>query len=273
MTMSQTEALPAAVAGKARGARSLAPASYLLWTLSGFVIVLAAWQLAVVIGRYPEVVLPGPWAVAKDIAKRSELLLTHAWVTLREIGIGFSLAVLIGVPIGAAVAFSKRLSQLLMPLMVVSNSVPKVAIAPLFLLWFGYGQLTNVVLAALVAIFPIVINTTLGLTHVEPDLIRLGRVMGGSHARIFWRIRVPAALPSIFAGFKLAITLATIGAIVGEMIAGQAGLGYLAQYASGQLLTVMAFSSIVVMSALGVGLFYLIAWLEFAVVGPNRRVA
>ena len=248
-----------------------AAGSQVSWTLTGFVIMLAAWQAVVILGHYPEVVLPGPWSVAAGIAKDRALLLTHALVTLREIGIGFALAVLIGVPIGAAVAFSKKLSRLLMPLMVVSNSIPKVAIAPLFLLWFGYGQITNIVLAVLVAIFPIVINTTLGLTHLDPDLIRLGRIMGGSPIRIFWRIRVPAALPSIFAGLKLAITLATIGAIVGEMIAGQAGLGYLAQYASGQLLTVMAFGAIVVMSALGVALFYAIAWLEVAVVGPNRR--
>jgi NitT/TauT family transport system permease protein len=247
--------------------------SHTLWTLTGFAILLAAWQLVVMFGNYPAIILPGPLAVAEGLVKDAPLLWKHALVTLREIAIGFALAVLIGVPIGAAVAFSKQLSKLLMPLMVVSNSIPKVAIAPLFLLWFGYGQLTNIVLAVLVAIFPIVINTTLGLTHIEPDLIRLGKVMGGSHIRIFWQMRVPAALPSIFAGLKLAITLATIGAIVGEMIAGQAGLGYLAQYASGQLLTVMAFGAIVVMSALGVGLFYAIAWLEVMVVGPNRRSA
>ncbi|MBI2726972.1 MAG: ABC transporter permease [Polaromonas sp.] len=269
--MSKPEVSAAGSAKKS--ARSTDAGSHMLWTLTGFAILLAMWQVVVLLGRYPEVVLPGPWSVAAGIFKDRALLFTHALVTLREIGVGFALAVLIGVPIGAAVAFSKPLSRLLMPLMVVSNSIPKVAIAPLFLLWFGYGQITNIVLAVLVAIFPIVINTTLGLTHIEPDLIRLGKVMGGSPARIFWQIRVPTALPSIFAGLKLAITLATIGAIVGEMIAGQAGLGYLAQYASGQLLTVMAFGAIVVMSALGVALFYAIAWLEVIVVGPNRRAA
>ncbi|MES2536458.1 MAG: ABC transporter permease [Pseudomonadota bacterium] len=254
-----------------RRLRSLAPVTHTLWALLSFSIALFVWQAVVSLGQYQEVVLPGPWAVMLEIIKRRELLLVHSLVTLREIGIGFALSVVIGMPIGAAVAFSKPLSRLLMPLLVVSNSIPKVAIAPLFLIWFGFGQLTNIVLAVLVAIFPIVINTTLGLTHIDPDLIRLGRVMGGSPLRIFWRMRVPAALPSIFAGLKLAITLATIGVIVGEMIAGQAGLGYLAQYASGQLLTVMAFAAIVVMSVLGVMLFYAVAWLESAMIGSNRR--
>lgn len=267
--MSQPDA--SSTTARSRGVRASALGVQTLWTLAGFALALIAWQALVSFGNYAEVVLPGPWAVLREMIKQRDLLLTHSIVTLREICIGFAVAVLIGMPLGAAVAFSKSLSRLLMPLLVVSNSVPKVAIAPLFLIWFGFGQLTNIVLAVLVAIFPIVINTTLGLTHIEADLIRLGRVMGGSPMRIFWQIRVPAALPSIFAGLKLAITLATIGVIVGEMIAGQAGLGYLAQYASGQLLTVMAFASIVVMSALGVVLFYAIAWLEVIVVGPNRR--
>jgi NitT/TauT family transport system permease protein len=141
-----------------------------------------------------------------------------------------------------------------------------VAIAPLFLIWFGFGGRTNAILALSTAVFPVVINTALGLTEINRDLIRLGRVMGGSPLRVFWYIRLPAALPSIFAGLKVSITLATIGAIVGELVAGQEGLGYLAQYAAGQLKTNYTFACIVVLSLLGVALFYLMVYIEGAVI-------
>ena len=121
-------------------------------------------------------------------------------------------------------------------------------------------------MALLTAIFPVVINTALGLTEINRDLVKLGRVMGGSPLRVFWYIRLPAALPSIFAGLKVSITLATIGAIVGELVAGQEGLGYLAQFSAGQLKTNYTFACIVVLSLLGVVLFYIMVWLEALIV-------
>jgi NitT/TauT family transport system permease protein len=241
-----------------------------LWGLAGFTLVLAGWQALVTLGDYPEILLPSPVAVATDMVSQYLLYLQHSAITLRQIAYGFLLSVAIGMPLAFAIAFSRPLAKLMMPILVVSNSIPKVAIAPLFLIWFGFGQTTNVVLAILVAIFPIIINTTLGLNHLDPDLVRLGRIMGGNRVRIFWYIRLPAALPSIFAGLKLGITLATIGVVVGEMIAGQEGIGYLSQYAASQLLTVMTFSCIVAMSLLGVGLFYALVLLEFLVIGTTR---
>lgn len=244
-----------------------------LWGVAGFALVLAGWQALATFGGYPEILLPSPLAVARDIANQYPLLLRHSAVTLLQIIYGFLLSIAIGMPIAFAIAFSRPLSKLLMPILVVSNSIPKVAVAPLFLIWFGFGQMTNVILAMLVAIFPIVINTALGLTQLDPDLVRLGRIMGGNPLRIFWRIRLPAALPSIFAGLKLGVTLATIGVVVGEMIAGQEGIGYLSQYAASQLLTVMTFSCIVAMSLLGVALFYIVTLVEYLVVGSTATQA
>lgn len=244
-----------------------------LWGPAGFAIVLAGWQAIVTFGGYPEIVLPSPLAVARDMVEQRGLLFQHSLITLYQIIYGFLLSVAIGMPIAFAIAFSKPLSKLLMPILVVSNSIPKVAIAPLFLIWFGFGEMTNIILAILVAIFPIVINSALGLTHLDPDLVRLGRIMGGNAFRIFWHIRLPAALPSIFAGLKLGITLATIGVVVGEMIAGQAGIGYLSQYAASQLLTVMTFSCIVSMSILGVALFYAVVLAEHLLVSGRKGSA
>jgi NitT/TauT family transport system permease protein len=234
----------------------------LAWSLGGFAIILVAWQIVVVAGKLPEVLLPGPIAVFDEIIAIHDVLLKNGLVTLREIVIGFGLAILVGFPLAIAIAFSRPLERLLYPVLIVSNAVPKVAIAPLFLIWFGFGGKTNAVLALLTAVFPVVINTALGLSELNPDLVKLGRVMGGSSLRVFWYIRLPAALPSIFAGLKVSITLATIGAIVGELVAGQEGLGYLAQYAAGQLKTNYTFACIVVLALLGVVLFYLMVYLE-----------
>jgi len=236
----------------------------------GFVVVLVGWQLAVMIGGYPEIILPSPLAVAVDVFARRALLAEHSLITVWTILAGFGLSIVIGVPIALAIAFSPVLGRVLMPLLVVSNSVPKIAIAPLLLIWFGFGFKVNIVLAVLVAVFPIVINTVLGLRGLDPDLVRLGRIMGGDAWRIFVHIRLPAALPSIFAGLKLGITLATIGVIFGEMIAGQQGIGYLSQFAASQLYTVMAFSCIACMSAMGIFLFYLVALVEALITGGRR---
>jgi NitT/TauT family transport system permease protein len=236
------------------------------WSLAGFAVIIVAWQAIVMIGKLPEVLLPGPLAVLGEIVSIHDALIKNGFVTLREILIGFGLAIVVGFPIAVGIAFSRPLERILYPVLVVSNAIPKVAIAPLFLIWFGFGGRTNAILALSTAVFPVVINTALGLTEINRDLIRLGRVMGGSPLRVFWYIRLPAALPSIFAGLKVSITLATIGAIVGELVAGQEGLGYLAQYAAGQLKTNYTFACIVVLSLLGVALFYLMVYIEGAVI-------
>ncbi len=249
-----------------KGRGSLATLASIGWSCGGFAIILAVWQAAVWIGHLPDVLLPGPIGVFNEIIAIHGVLLENGLVTLREILIGFGLSVLFGFPLAIAIAFSRPVARLLYPVLIVSNAVPKVAVAPLFLIWFGFGAKTNAILALLTAVFPIVINTALGLTEINRDLVKLGRVMGGTPARVFWYIRLPAALPSIFAGLKVSITLATIGASVGELVAGQAGLGYLAQFSAGQLKTNYTFACIVVLSLMGVALFYTMVGLEATII-------
>jgi len=169
---------------------------------------------------------------------------------------------LIGIPVAIAIAFSRVVERLVYPMLVVSQAIPKVAIAPILLIWFGFGTVTNVVLAVSLAVFPIIINFALGLGQIDNDYIRLGRVMGASRTRLFWRIRLPNALPSLLAGMKLAITFASIGIVVGEFFAGSEGLGYVAQAAAGVLNTSLTFAAIVVLSLITVVLFYAVALVE-----------
>lgn len=241
-----------------------------LWGLAGFAIILGVWQFAVVTWNISSLLLPSPIAVFAEVGARAPLLAEHALVTLREILTGYALAVMIGTSLGIALAFSRILSRVIYPMLVIGNSVPKVALAPLLLVWIGFGSTTSSFLAMLVAVFPMVINTVLGLTSIDENLVKLGRVMGGNPLRIFWKVRLPTALPSIFAGLKLSITLATIGAVVGELIAGQGGLGYISQFMAGQLEIEATFAAIVVLSAMGVILFYLVVLMEYIAI-PWRR--
>jgi len=242
-----------------------------LISIAGFLLILLAWQFSSQLSGLPETIYPKPTTVWAEMVSQWKLLLYHSYVTLQEILLGFAIAIVIGVPLAIAMTFVRVLDSLFLPVLVVMNSVPKVAIAPLLVLWLGYGAETNIFLSVLVAIFPIIINTVVGLKTIDEELIKLGKVMGGNAMRIFFRIRLNSALPSMFAGLKLGITLATIGAIFGEMIAGQEGVGYLAQYAASQLLTPLAFACIVAMSILGVALFYVVVILEWFIVGVGRK--
>lgn len=233
------------------------------WAFIGLTLVIGSWQALVILGGMSEVVLPSPLAVARVVVAFPDILFSHALFTLRVIVVGFGLSILIGFPIAIAIAFSDPLRKMFYPILIISNSIPKVAVAPLFIIWLGFGEATNVSITVLVAIFPIIINTALGLTEIDPGFIKLGRIMGGSVWRIFFKIRLPEALPSIFAGLKVAMTLATVGAVVGELVAGQEGLGYLSQFAAGQLQTPLVFASIVALSALGIILFYLVVLVEY----------
>jgi NitT/TauT family transport system permease protein len=237
------------------------------WACAGFVLLVAAWQVVVVFARLPADIVPAPASVADQLVRHWAILASNAWVTLQEILLGFVIAVSCGVIVAIGIAFSRTVERLLYPLIVVSQAIPKIVVAPLFLLWFGFGLTTNVLVAMLVAIFPVIVNTTLGLTAIDRDLIRLARVMGGSRARVFLKMRLPYAMPSIFAGLKLAITFATLGAVAGELVAGQAGLGYIVTFASGSLDAALSFAAIVVLSVLGVLLFYAVVAVERVVLG------
>lgn len=222
----------------------------------------ALWYVVILVFRVPAYVIPPPHRVAVTMANNVPFLLTNARVTALQILAGFLLAAAVGFPIGVLIAFSRLADRLLYPPLVVSQAVPKVALAPIFLAWFGFGFRTNVAISFLVAVFPVIINTALGLKSLDPAMVRLGRAMGANRSRLFLKIRLPAALPTIFAGLKIAITFAVIGAIVGEFVAGSSGLGYAIASASGSLNMSLAFGAIVAVSALGLIAFYLVELIE-----------
>jgi NitT/TauT family transport system permease protein len=237
----------------------------------GAVIVL--WYGVVAVFGIASFVLPYPHVVAKQIVEQRSLLFDQAVVTTREILVGFAVASVAGIAIGLLMAFSRPAQRLGYPALVVAQAVPKVALAPLFLAWFGFGATTNLAVTVLIAIFPVVVNTMVGLRAIDPDMVRLGRALGASRARLLWKIRLPIALPSIFAGLKLAMTFSAIGAVIGEFIAGSAGLGYLIQSAGGRLDTATAIAGIVVLSGIAVVLFKLVELAEVACLRGRRAQA
>ncbi len=227
-----------------------------------FLLMTGLWELIVVIFHPPLYELPGPVQVMNGLVRYRSLIFNNSLVTLRETVIGLGMAIVIGVPLGAAIAFSRIVEKLLYPVLVSTQSIPKIAMAPLLIVWFGFGSLTNAIVAVSVAVFPIIISTTLGLSSIDPDMVRLGQVMGANRRRLFLRVRAPLALPSVFAGLKIAVTLAVIGAVVGEFLAASSGLGYIVQQSTGNLQTVLTFDALIVLSVMGIILFGCIQVME-----------
>ena len=229
----------------------------------GFMVALfVLWEAVTRLFNIPVFLLPSPTAVIASMYANMGLLLANAWVTTVEIVLGFVLSIAVGIPLALMIFLWPPFSRTLMPLLVSSQAVPKVAIAPLLLVWFGFGLLPKVVIAFLIAFFPVVINTAVGLAAIEPEKIYLARSMGFGAAATFFKIRLPNALPAIFGGLKISITLAVVGAVVGEFVGGDAGLGYLLMVANGSMDTQLLFAGIVCLTILGVALYLLVELAE-----------
>ena len=226
------------------------------------VAAILVWEGLVRLLHVPQWLLPAPTVIAAEIAAKPQVFVQHALVTAGEIVLGFVASVVVGVPLAFAIAHSRLFERAVYPLLVASQAVPKVAIAPLLIVWFGFGTLPKVVVAFLIAFFPIVIDTVVGLRSVPPEMLHLARSMGATGWQTFCKIRLPKALPSLFAGLKVAITLAVVGAIVGEFVAADRGLGYLLMIASGEMNSRMLFAAILVLTLMGVLFFALIEALE-----------
>jgi NitT/TauT family transport system permease protein len=229
------------------------------WAFGLFCLLLVLWQAAVVLLRIPEIILPTPVAIADYLVRRNQLFLRHTWPTLIQTVLGFGLAVVGGILLAILVSLTEIGKRGVMPLLVIAQIVPKIAVAPLFMLWFGLGDLSRVLIAFLIAFFPIVINTVSGLGSVSQEIVLLGRAFARSRWELFWKIQLPHALPYIFDGMKVSITLAIIGVIVAEFVSSQSGLGYLIMFANGRLDTVMMMTSITVLSVVGLALYGVIA--------------
>jgi NitT/TauT family transport system permease protein len=226
------------------------------------VTLIALWEAATHVFAIPPFLLPAPSAIAQSMQANAALLLTNGWITTVEIVLGFLLSIVVGIPLALAIFLWPPFSRSVLPLLVSSQAMPKVAIAPLLLVWFGFGLLPKVLIAFLIAFFPIVINTAVGLGSIEPEKIYLARSMGFGATATFFKIRLPNALPAIFGGLKISITLAVVGAVVGEFVGGDAGLGYLLMVANGSMDTQLLFGGIVALTILGVALFVLVELAE-----------
>ncbi|MFU0505543.1 ABC transporter permease [Pseudaminobacter sp. NGMCC 1.201702] len=223
---------------------------------------LGAWQALVPLLGLSEFVLPTPLAIAKRIVSEFPLLATHAYVTLFEVVSGFTMGVLIGIPLALSIFYSRAFERAIYPILVALQTVPKVALAPLLVLYLGYGWAPKITLAFLISFFPIVISTVVGLQSLDKNLVNLVRSMGASEWQTFFKIRLPAALPNIFGGFKVAVSLAVIGAVIGEYVAAERGLGYLQLQANSLFDTTLNFATVVTISGLGVVLYFVIDFVE-----------
>ena len=239
--------------------------SRLTWPLGVTAGALVVWEAAVAALGIKAVVLPRPSAIAAVVLERWPLLLEHLWPTFYQILLGFVLSVVGGFVMAVLLVYSERIRKGVLPLIVTSQIVPKVAVAPLLVVWFGTGDLSRLLLAFLIAFFPIVINTVVGLTSVDDD-IKMARAFMGTRWQIFAKIRLPHALPLIFGGMKISITLAVIGIVVAEFVAAQRGIGYLIVMANGLLDTPLMMAAIAVLSAMGLALYGLVVALERIVV-------
>lgn len=262
---------------EARVQRSLARSesrarlSAIFYPILILVAVLAVWEAGTRLFGVPAFLLPPPSAIAVSLVQHWPLVLQYSGATAVEVVLGYALSIAVGVPLALAIFLWPPFARSIYPLLVSSQAMPKVAIAPLFIVWFGFGLLPKVLIAFLIAFFPIVIDTAVGLGSIEPEKIYLARSMGFGPAATFFKIRLPNALPSIFGGLKIAITLAVVGAVVGEFVGGDKGLGYLLMVANGSMDTPLLFAGLFGLTVLGVGFYLLVEVAECLAIPRHIR--
>lgn len=229
----------------------------------GVLAVLAIWWLATIVFDIKEFLLPSPGDVLAACTAHPVYLLEQTWVTLLETVQGFGLAIVVGIPIALLIAGSTILERTIYPLLLALNSVPKIAIAPLLVIWMGFGPAPKVFLAFLVCFFPVVLSTASGLKSTPAELVELLRSLDCTRRQEFFKLRFQYALPQIFVGLKVAISLAVIGAVVAEFSPGaDAGLGFVIVTSGGSADTALAFAAMVLLGVLSIGLFYALVYVE-----------
>jgi NitT/TauT family transport system permease protein len=224
--------------------------------------VLAVWEASIRLFHIPTFVLPAPTAIIASLAENRAQLAVAAKATAIEVLFGFLLAAVVGIAVALVIVRFERFGRALYPLIVLFQNVPKVALAPIVILWFGYDLLPKVVLIVVIAFFPVTIDMMAGLQSVEPSFVLLMRSVGASDGKILARVRIPHSLPHLMAGLKVAITFSVIGAIVGEFAGANEGLGYVIQFASTQLDTPLIFAALIVVSMLGLLFYYVVEYAE-----------
>lgn len=222
------------------------------------VLFLGVWEVLCRVLDVKTYLLPTPSRIWEELVRQGPSLVEHTWITTYEMLLGFGLAAVVGIGLAVLIVSSPLFDRSVMPVLIFSQTVPKIAIAPLFIVWFGFGPTAKVLVAFLICFFPIVIDTAIGLRSVSPDMLNLARSMGASWWDIFLKIRLPTALPYIFGGLKVAITLAVVGAVVGEFVGSTKGLGYVLLKANGELQTPLLFAAIAILTAIGILFYYLL---------------
>jgi NitT/TauT family transport system permease protein len=239
--------------------------------LSHLLLVLA-WYLFVVIGKVPSFVMPTPYATVHALLVPNYRWLENIRATGIEIFAGYALAVAVGITLALIFSWFRRIEMIAMPLLVSLNMIPKVALGPLIIVWFSYGIGPNIMMAFAICFFPIVLTTARGLREVEPDLLDLVRTLKGSRWQIFVKIQLPGALPYIFAGMKVATILAVAGAVVGEFLGSDRGLGYLMLQVQVTLDTAAMFMAVILITIIGMLLYGLVIGLERILVVRDARI-
>ena len=235
------------------------PALRPVWLLVTLVVI---WDLGIRLFKIPPYLVPNPLSVVKTLFTEWPMLWRESLPTLYATLGGFVLSALIGVPIAMWIAYSRLVESFVYPLLVFSQSIPKVAIAPLFVVWFGFGVVPKVIAAFLLGFFPVVVATVQGFKSIEPEVIDLARSMGAGAFKIFLKFRLPQAMPAIFSGLKVSVTLAVVGAVVGEFVGSNSGLGYVLQKANGTFDLPLMFAALTILSMIGVLLFLVIELVE-----------
>jgi NitT/TauT family transport system permease protein len=228
--------------------------------LGGFLVIWEAW---VRIGGVPSYFLPAPSAIFIEIAQNPLWYMRHSAYTIGACLLGFFMALVVGVLAAVGIVYSKLLENTLYTFLVSLNSIPKIALAPLFIIWMGTNLSSKVAISMLIALFAIVIDTVLGLRSVDPEVLDMAKSMRARPLHVLWKIRFPSALPAMFAGMKVAISLPLVGAIAGEFVASNVGLGYVILTAQGMMQTTRVFAAVVLLGVLGTLLFYAVSLVEY----------
>ena len=225
-------------------------------------VLLGAWELYVDLGGADPLILPAPHAIAQSLYTDRSLLWSNFLVTAEEVLLGIAVAAVAGLAFAIAIHLSQTLRRAVYPLLVASQTLPVPIIAPVLVLWLGFGILPKLLVIALVSFFSIVVTTSAGFAAVDPDLIKLMRTFDASRLRTFRHVELPSALPGLFTGAKIAVTVAVIGAVLAEQAGANSGLGYLFEQSIPQLLTARAYAAVVILSVFAIALFALLTLAE-----------
>jgi len=234
-------------------------------------VLLLFWQAVVALLEVPEYIFPSPWQIAQQFSEYSGPIFAAAWKTFWVTMLGFALAILVGVLLGFLVGSSRMAYAALYPLLVAFNAVPKAAVVPILVVWFGIGFGPGVLTAFLISFFPITVNIATGLATMEPELEDVLRVLGAKRWDVLVKVGLPRSMPYFYGSLKIAITLAFVGTVLAEMTAGDSGIGYLMQTAGSQQRMSLAFAGLVTIGAMAMAMYELFSWIERRTTGWAHR--